>query len=180
MRQCSDKEFLRRTRPCVLYDIKRCIAPCVNKCSQEEYDELVRRSIRFLKGHDKEIVKELYVEMRQYVDELEFEKADAVYKTIQQIEKTIEGQSVDKPLGVDTDAIGLFRQGDEVTVVLLLFRDGRLSSARHYHFSRIAQNDEELLESFLLQHYDQEGDYSYRNSAADKNRRYGHDPRVAY
>ncbi|HEY4831578.1 MAG TPA: excinuclease ABC subunit UvrC, partial [Waddliaceae bacterium] len=98
----------------------------------------------------------LHLEMSKYVDGLEFEKADAVYKTIQQIEKTMEGQSVDKPLGVDKDAIGLFRQGDEITVVLLLFRDGRLSNTRHYHFSRIAQNDEELLESFLLQHYDQE------------------------
>ena len=155
MRQCSDKEFLRRTRPCVLYDIKRCIAPCVGKCTQEEYDELVKRATKFLKGHDKEILKDLYAELQKYVDAMEFEEADSVYRTIKHIEKTMEGQTVDKPLGVDSDAVGLFRQGDEITVTLLLFRSGRLSTTRHYHFSKILQDDDELLHSFLLQHYDQ-------------------------
>ena len=63
LRQCSDQELARRTRPCILYDMKRCIAPCVNKCTKQEYDHLVERTIKFLKGQNKEVVKELYEEM---------------------------------------------------------------------------------------------------------------------
>ncbi len=154
LRQCSDQEFLRRTRPCILYDIKRCVAPCVGKCTEKEYKELVNRTVTFLRGHDKEIVKELYKEMNQYAEALEFEKAGAVLETIRYIEKTIEGQKVDRPLGVDADILGIFREGEEVVLVLLFFRGGRLTGARHFNFSKIVQDDAELLRTFLLQHYD--------------------------
>lgn len=154
LRQCSDQEFLRRTRPCILYDIKRCVAPCVGKCTEKEYEELVNRTVTFLRGQDKEIVKELYKEMNQYAEALEFEKAGAVLETIRYIERTIEGQKVDRPLGVDADILGIFREGEEVVLVLMFFRGGRLTGARHFNFSKIVQDDAELLRTFLLQHYD--------------------------
>lgn len=154
MRQCSDQEFARRTRPCILYDIKRCVAPCVGKCTQDEYDGLVKRTVRFLRGQDKEIVRDLYVEMDHYAKEFEFEKAGAVLRTIRQIEKTIETQHVDKPLGIDADVIGIYREGKDSVLVLMFFRGGRLTGTRHHHFEAIAQDDEELLQTFLLQYYE--------------------------
>lgn len=154
LRQCSDQELLRRSRPCLLYDMKRCVAPCVGKCTKEEYDKYVQRTVKFLKGHDKEILKELHDEMQAAADALEFEKAGAILKTIQQIEKTIEAQSVDKPLGADADVLGIYRQAEEVTLSQLHIRDGKLMGAHHYNFSKIAQEDAELLESFLIQHYE--------------------------
>jgi excinuclease ABC subunit C len=156
MRQCSDQEFAHRTRPCILYDIKRCIAPCVGYCTREEYDDLVKKTVRFLRGQDREIVQELYKEMHRLSDALEFEKAGAVWSTITQIEKTIEGQTVDKPLGVDADVLGIFREGEEVILSKLQFRHGRLMGARHYNFTQIAQDDAELLHSFILQHYEED------------------------
>ncbi len=153
LRQCSDQEFAKRTRPCILYDIKRCVAPCVNMCSSQEYVDLVGRTVKFLKGQDKEIINQLYEQMGAYADNLEFEKAAEIHQTITHLEKTVEGQSVDRPLGVDADVIGLYREGDEVVLAVLFFRGGRLTGSRHYNFRSIAQDDQELLHAFLLQRY---------------------------
>lgn len=156
LRQCSDQELARRTRPCILYDMKRCIAPCVGKCSKEEYHAYVDKTIKFLRGQDTEILKELYQEMNRCAESLEFEQAANLLKTIRQIETTIESQQVDKPLGGDEDAIAIFRQGDQVVISLLIIRFGKLLGSRHFNFSHIVEEDEELLHSFLLQHYAKE------------------------
>lgn len=153
LRQCSDQELAKRTRPCILYDMKRCIAPCVNKCTKEEYDGYVDRTIKFLRGQDREILQDLYKEMEMQAEALEFEKAGALLRTIKQIEGTIECQTVDKPLGQDLDALAIFRQGEEVTLTQLIIRDGKLTDSHHFNFSQIAEDDDELLTTFLLQHY---------------------------
>ncbi len=156
LRQCSDQELARRTRPCLLYQMKRCVGPCVQKCTKEEYDHHVQRTIKFLRGQDKEVLKDLYEDMNRLSEALEFEKAAQTLRTIQYIEKTIESQHVDRPLGVDADALGIYRHGEEVILVQLLFRGGRLVGSRHFDFSNIAEDDTELLSSFLLQHYERQ------------------------
>lgn len=153
LRQCSDQELARRTRPCILYDMKRCVAPCVQKCSKEEYFQHVERTIKFLRGQDREVLKELYEEMQRYSEDLEFEEAQNVLKIIRQIERTVEEQNVDKPLGTDTDAIAIFREGEEVILIQLIIRAGKLLGSKHYNFAHIAEEDGELLSSFLLQQY---------------------------
>lgn len=156
LRQCSDQELARRIRPCILYDMKRCIAPCVGLCTKDEYDRYVSRTIKFLRGQDKEILKELYAEMEKHAEELEFEKADILLKTIHHLERTIEGQKVDKPLGGDADVLSIFRQGAEVLLMQLLIREGKLIGSRHYNFSNIMENDDELLASFIIQNYEKQ------------------------
>lgn len=154
LRQCSDEELKRRTRPCLLYDIKRCIAPCVNKCTKEEYDTFVDGAIKFLKGQDKEILKHLYAQMKEASQTLEYESAAAILKTIRQIEHVIETQAlVVKVNGKNSDALAIYREGEEVMLVQLLFREGKLVGSEHYSFSNILEEDEELLSSFILQHY---------------------------
>jgi len=154
LRQCSDQELARRTRPCLLYQMKRCAGPCAGKCTKEEYDHHLQRTIKFLKGQDKEVLKDLYEEMDRLSENLEFEKAGQILRSIQHIEKTIETQNVDRPLGIDADAIGLYRYGEQVMVALLIFRGGRLIGSRHYDFEHIVEEDHELLSSFLMQHYE--------------------------
>lgn len=153
LRECSDQELARRTRPCILYDMHRCIAPCVNLCTKEEYGQHVQRAIKFLRGQDKEILEELYENMAQHSAALEFEKAEMVLKLIRQIEITLEGQSVDNPLGGDADALAIFRQAEEVILVKLMVRGGKLLGSRHFNFANIVEDDPELLATFLLQHY---------------------------
>jgi excinuclease ABC subunit C len=154
LRQCSDQELKRRKRPCILYSIKRCIAPCVGKCSKEEYALYVKEVIRFLKGQNKEVTRELKEAMERAAQTLEFEKADMLLKTIEHIEQVQESKAMlVKGNGRDTDALGLFRKGHEVMVVQLLFREGNLVGSQHYFFSKVAEEDNELISSFLLQHY---------------------------
>ncbi len=154
LRQCSDQELVRRTRPCILYDMKRCIAPCVNRCTHEEYMRLVKRTAKFLRGQDREVVSDLHTEMHLAAEALEFEKAGAILTTIRHIEKTLEGQNVDKPLGGDVDALAIFRQGEEVILAQLIFRSGKLTGSSTYNFSSIGEEDDELFETFIIQHYE--------------------------
>lgn len=153
LRQCSDQELARRKRPCLLYQMGRCIGPCGGKCSKELYDLHLQRTIKFLRGHDKEIINELYEDMARFSESLEFEKAAETLKKIRFVEKTIEQQQVDRPLGGDIDVWGIFRSAEEVLLCLLQVREGKLIGSRHFHFSRIAEEDTELFESFLIQHY---------------------------
>lgn len=154
LRQCSDEELKRRTRPCLLYGIKRCCAPCVGKCSREEYDGYVEGTIKFLRGQDKEMLKDLYANMKRASEELEYEKAADILKMIRQIEHVIEAnQLVVKVNGKNTDALAVYREGRDVVLAQLIFREGKLIGSEHFSFSQAAEDDEELISSFLLQNY---------------------------
>jgi excinuclease ABC subunit C len=153
LRQCSDSELASRTRPCLLYDIKRCIAPCVNKCTEEEYGHHVTAATRLLKGQDKEVLKELQRRMEEAAEELEFEKANACLTMIHQIDHVTQVQHVDNPAAKDCDVLGLYREADAVMIALLIFREGKIIGSEHFSFHLIASNDGEVLESFILQYY---------------------------
>lgn len=153
LRQCSDAELASRERPCLLYDIKRCCAPCVDKCSEQEYGEHVQGAMRLLKGQDKEVVRDLKRKMEMASESLEFEKAQSLLQMIHQIEHVTTVQHVDNPFAKDSDVIGLYREADAVLIALLLFRDGKIIGSEHFSFHRIASDDPDLLESFILQHY---------------------------
>ncbi len=155
LRQCSDEELKRRTRPCLLYGIKRCIAPCVNLCSKKEYEAIVHQAIDFLKGRDETVIEHLKKEMQIASDALQFEKAATLLQLIQQIEHVTAGSGlVAKATREDCDALGLYRQGYDVMVAQLLFREGKLVGSEHYTFTDVIESDEELLSSFLIQYYE--------------------------
>jgi len=154
LRQCSDEELKRRTRPCLLYAIKRCIAPCVGKCTQEEYASCVDGAIKFLKGQDKAVLKGLYEKMHAAAENLEYERAAALLQSIRQIEHVVQAENLlVKANGKSCDALGAYRQAEEVMLIQLLFREGKLTGSRSYSFSNILEEDEALLSSFILQHY---------------------------
>lgn len=154
LRQCSDSELKKRTRPCLLYGIKRCIAPCVNLCTKEEYQTVVERATQFLKGQDEAVIEQLKLEMHKASEALEFEKAATLLQTIKQIEHVTAGSGlVAKAIGKDTDALGIYREAHDVMVAQLFFRDGKLIGSEHYSFTDVVESNEELLTSFLVQYY---------------------------
>ncbi|WP_420422202.1 excinuclease ABC subunit UvrC [Simkania sp.] len=154
LRQCSDRELASRTRPCLLHDIKRCLAPCVEKCTKEDYEKEVERAIAFLKGNDKEVLKALQEEMKKASEALEFERAGALHKTIQQIEHvTSSQQSIVRSKGKDCDVFALHHEGKHHLISQLICREGRLIGAEQFPFTELASTDEEIWETFLLQHY---------------------------
>ncbi len=151
LRQCSDAEFARRKRPCLLYDTKRCCAPCVDRCSKPEYDSYVEAATSFLRGHIKDIVQRLRQEMEAASEALEFERADSLLRAIRQIEYVTKRPSVDYP--GNCDVIGLYREADMVTIVHLICRDNNLLATERFTFPKLAADDPDALESFLIQHY---------------------------
>ncbi len=153
LRQCSDLEFLNRTRPCILYDIKKCIAPCVNKCSHEEYKAYVEQAINFLKGSDSTIVKKLKDQMKKASDNLEYEKANSILHILKQIEHVTEAQFVDILDQKDLQCIGFYRDDFSIVILKLIFHEGKLIGSEHFSFSNIVSSDEEILDSFLFQHF---------------------------
>lgn len=153
LRQCSDGELARRTRPCLLYDIKKCVAPCVQKCTKEEYQTLVASAKKLLQGKDKETIAELQKKMEEAAEKLEFEKADEILRMMRNIEHVMTVQHVDNPEAKDCDVLGIHREGSAVLIAKLIFREGKLLGSEHFSFHQILPMDSEILESFLLQHY---------------------------
>jgi len=155
LRQCSDEELKRRKRPCLLYGMKRCIAPCAGKCTREEYDSFVRGAIDFLRGKDDKIAKELKSKMQSASDNLEFEKAGAFLQTLKQLEQITEGrQVVFRPSERNCDALSFYRTYDEAILMQLIFREGKLVGSEHYSFYDVIAKDSELLSTLLLQIYE--------------------------
>lgn len=152
LRQCSDNFFKNRKRACILYEIKRCIAPCVGKCSHEEYMQKVHYAELFLKGKNKEILKDLEHKMKEASSNLLFEKADALLKMIKQIEHVQQTQHVENLPYENIDVLNIYRN-EKIIIVKLIFRNNRLIGSDHFIFSRSAQEESSLFESFILQHY---------------------------
>ncbi len=157
MRQCSDRELVQRKRPCILYDMKRCLAPCVGKCTHEEYEHLVKQAIDFLRGHDTPLLKELYKAMEKAAEALQFEKAEAILHTIRNIEATLEKQKVVDG-GADFDVLGIYREADRVALTQLFFREGKLIGSHDHLFTHTIEEDHEVVSSFLLQEYGEKQD----------------------
>jgi excinuclease ABC subunit C len=153
LRRCSDQELKRRTRPCLLYQINRCLGPCVNKCTKQEYQEATEKTIDFLQGKDQKVLDELKEKMFEASKKLNFEQAQQYLEKIQLMEKTIEQQKVYKIGAKDQDVWAVYREGPNGVISLLAIRQGKLTSAQHTPFKDSLQTDEELLTAFLLLYY---------------------------
>lgn len=153
LRQCSDQELLRRIRPCILYDMGRCLAPCVKKCTPEAYQEELKKATRFIRGYNKEVIDQLFQKMEEAAEALDFEKAQEILDKIRAIEKTVEKQHVHLTKFETLDVWGLYREGESGMLTRLHFAEGELSSASHYPFQGVLDDDAELFESALVQYY---------------------------
>ena len=154
LRQCSDRELLSRNRPCLLYAIKRCLAPCVGKCTKEAYVLEVKGAVDFLKGNDKEVIQTLKKEIEKASQSLEYERAGALYQRMQQIQHITQNrQSVVDYRGKDCDIFSVSYDHKSHIIAKLIYRKGRLTGSDHFQFTQLASTEEEMWESFLLQHY---------------------------
>ena len=151
LRQCSDKEFKSRTTPCILYDIKRCMAPCTGFCTKDEYDDLVKNILRFLRGTDASLLKDLEKKMEKYAAELEFEKADIIYNQIKALKNASEHYRYTARLQIgETDVIAI---DSCLSICKLAIRNNRLESSECFYLGETLEEEEDALTSFLLQHY---------------------------
>ena len=159
LRQCSDHELKSRQRPCLLYDMKRCIAPCVNKCSKEEYDEHVDNVVRFLKGNDPTLIKDLTQKRKKLSEDMEFEKAQIIHGQIDALKKVSDSHKFTTRFNLDdTDVLALYQgktggENGEFVICKMTIRNGRFAESRSFHIPLTMQEEADILTSFMMQHY---------------------------
>ncbi|WP_198378041.1 excinuclease ABC subunit UvrC [Neoroseomonas rubea] len=156
LRSCRDTVFDSRTRPCLLFQIKRCSAPCVERISHDDYAALVREAKEFLSGGTPSIQKRLAAEMEQAAEQLEFERAASLRDRIRGLTH-VQGKDRVNIEGVgDADVIALHQAAGQSCVQVFFFRGGRNNGNRPYFLSHAKQDQgpEEVMGTFLAQLYD--------------------------
>ena len=155
LRTCSDHVLEHRKRPCIMYQIHRCPAPCVYEVPPEEYRQGVVDAIEFLEGREGELTDRLRARMREAAEALRFEDAARLRDQLTAVERSLEKQRVLMADVADRDVFGLYREGPDLALSVLSMRHGKLQDARTYPFARQEFPDEETLSSFLALYYDQ-------------------------
>ena len=155
LRSCSDAVFHGRTRPCLLYQIKRCSAPCTGRIGSDDYSALVAQAESFLTGKSRLVQEQLAQEMQQASQAMEFERAAQLRDRIRAMSQIQARQGINPATIVEADVFALHREGGQSCIQVFFFRAGQNWGNRPF-FPRHAADVEsaELLSSFIGQFYD--------------------------
>jgi excinuclease ABC subunit C len=155
LRSCSNSVFATRTRPCLLYQIKRCSAPCVGRISRADYAALIDQARIFLSGRSDDIQQRLAAEMQAASEVLDFEAAALIRDRIRALSLVQGHQDIHVTGVVDADVIAAHQAGGQTCVQVFFFRGGQNWGNRAYFPSHDRQlSVEEVLTSFVGQFYD--------------------------
>jgi excinuclease ABC subunit C len=154
LRTCEDTVFANRSRPCLLYQIKRCTGPCVGLISETDYAEDVKSAELFLQGREDEAVDRLEERMHRAAAAQGYEQAAAYRDQIRSLSKVRETQFVTSSRGVDADIVALAAAGGLICVNLVMVRGGIHRGDKSFFPQNAQAQDEQIaLEAFLTQHY---------------------------
>jgi len=153
IRQCEDSYYNNRSRPCLQYQLKRCLGPCVNAMPESEYSHQVELATAFLQGKSQNVINELITEMQQASSSLDFEKAAIRRDQIHSLKKVQEQQWVSGDIE-QLDVLGIIYEQGVASIHLLFVRQGRILGSRNY-FPKVPKNStkDEVLSAFLSQFY---------------------------
>ena len=142
-------------RPCLLYHIKRCQAPCVGYIGKAEYGEQIGQIERFLEGRQEVVAKELTRQMQQASEATEYERAAALRDKVKAIERTMESQKMAANKTTEEDVLGLARQDTQAAVQLFAVRGGKMVGRDVFLLDAPRETpDAEVLAGFVQQYYE--------------------------
>ena len=155
LRDCSDAMFDSRSRPCLLYQIKRCSAPCVDKISTDDYAATVADAERFLSGRSTEIQELLATQMQAAAEKMEFERAAALRDRIRALTQVQSAQGINPRGVIEADVIALHLAGGQACIQVFFIRANQNWGNQDF-YPRIGPDVEEaeVLEAFIGQFYD--------------------------
>jgi len=152
IRQC--KNFKYTDRPCLNYHIKRCLAPCMNYVTKEEYRKQIDEIIDFLDGKQEKVIKEIEKQMKEASSKLDFEQAAYLRDKKLAIERISEKQKVSNISENNIDVIGTAKSELQVCIEIFFVRGSKMIGREHYFFSELKDMDEkEILGGFIKQYY---------------------------
>jgi excinuclease ABC subunit C len=156
LRSCSDSVFESRTRPCLLFQIKRCCAPCVQRIDEAAYGELVGEAMRFLDGKSRDLQAKLVKEMEASAEALDFERAAQFRDRLRAMSQIQATQGINPSSFVEADLFAIYGQGGDVCIQVFFFRAGQNWGNKPYFPRQTADlSDGEILETFIGQFYDE-------------------------
>jgi excinuclease ABC subunit C len=153
LRTCADSVLVSRKRPCILFQMRRCVAPCVGYTTVEEYDKILEESVMFLQGRSRPLIERLQVRMSEAAESERFEDAARHRDLIRSVEASLERQKViDVKLG-DRDVWGIHRAGSRGAIAILPVRDGLMLEPIVVLSNSLVGEDEEVISSLVNDAY---------------------------
>jgi excinuclease ABC subunit C len=155
LRTCSDSVFESRTRPCLLYQIKRCAGPCTGEISTADYKALVDESKRFLRGESQNVRRMYQDLMEQAAEKMEYEEAAKYRNRLWALAHVTSEQSINAQSVEEADVFAAHQDGGQTCIQVFFFRSGQNWGNRAY-FPKAdrALDTADVLESFIAQFYD--------------------------
>ena len=152
LKQCKQPKF--KSRPCLYYDIGKCLAPCQNKISSDEYKKLVYQAELFLTGKQGELLKQLMEQIQKYSDSEKFEKAAKLRDSYFDLQKTLEKQKVVyESTRLNEDIISILQDGGIFAIVILMIREGRLIDKKSFTYKVEETEKSEFFATFFKEYY---------------------------
>lgn len=152
LRTCEESDFKNRSRPCLLYQIKRCSGPCVGLISKEAYQDKVRHARFFLQGRDEAIFSDLAQKMEAASSALDFEAAGLFRDQIKMLRDLQEDQVVDHSSAHNIEVIALVHEGLQFCILVLSIRRGQVLGSREYFVEGQEWDDEATILGAFIEH----------------------------
>lgn len=153
LRKCKGMKLKHRDRPCINFQMDRCLAPCSRTVSEKVYGEMVEQVRLFLEGRNTELVGGLKKEMAEAAEQLDFERAADIRDRVYAIQKTVERQHVVSRRMADQDIIGIAQKENMRQLAVMFVRRGHLMGSRHFLFEDVNGASVDVMEAFLKQYY---------------------------